>query len=605
MKQSITARAADIDFLFSVETQTPVHPALHVEVTTLEDMNESYLLHLTVEVPNHPAFILRDLSVEWTLPITDMHGLYFGGNPMAELSYLPFWQINKQICANTGVPYMALIHRSGENRAAFGVFDQITETSIRAELSEITRCYRFRLQKPANKDSIGQVIPVEGSWEEFLFVSKAQQPWSEVLRHYVQLCDAATHPTKMPVPDHAFDPVFCSWTAIHHDVSHDWIMRNARLAADLGFRTWITDDGWFIEKGQFADYSFAGDWLPCDKKFPDFREHVRAVQAMGLRYVLWVAPFMVGKSSQAAQRYAHLLTTGQEHLRFNNLSPWHDETRQIIAGLLQRLVSDYGLDGLKIDFLDSISIHSARKDGAADQTLGSSYARVLQEATDCLLTTHPDLLIEFRNTYANLASRSYANIYRSSDVPINFSLNRWQAVMLRLLVPDRAVHLDPALWHPDESDENVAVHLLNLLVSVPMVSIELDQYPPRHLDLIRYWIGFYNAHRETIIRGEFKPVLRQGYIAAIHFVGTHETIIGLYDDIPVTLGANAETVWILNGSTRPTIDLAPPGADGVRTVIVRSKFGEIVSQEDRCFPLAQLSVQVGGSVEIKPHLPER
>src|SRR5262249_17718653 len=156
-----------------------------------------------------------------------------------------------------------------------------------------------------------------------------------------------------------------------------------------------------------------------------------------------------------------------------------------------------------------------------------------------------------------LASRAYANIYRSSDVPINFTLNRWQAVMLRLLTPDRAVHLDPAIWHPNDSDANVAVHLINLLVSVPMVSIELDQYPKSHLDLVRHWIGFYREHRDTIIRGDFKPTLTPGLIPIIRFVGDSETIIGLYADVPVTVESLKQKTWLLNASTKPYIDISP------------------------------------------------
>jgi alpha-galactosidase len=599
MKQKASVRVADIDFVFSAETKNHIQPQINVEVIEDTGLTDTYLMRLTVDVPNQQPFVLCDLSVEWITPISDMHGLYFGGNPRAELSYLPFWETKKQTCTNTGVPYLSLIHKNGENRIAFGSFDHLTETSLKAELSELTRCYRFQFQKPANKDTAGQLISVSRCWEEVFFVSKAKQPWSEVLQHYVQSSDRVTRPEKMPVPASAYDPVFCSWTAIHHDVSHEWIMRNARIAADLGFRTWITDDGWFIEKGHFANYSRAGDWLPCVPKFPDFKAHVRMVQELGFRYVLWVSPFMVGKESEATQRYAHLLTTGQDHLGFKNLSPWHAETRQVIGNLLERLIRDYNLDGLKIDFLDSVSIHSVRNDGAGNETLGESLYNLLNEVVRHLLTINPDLLIEFRNPYANVASRSYANIYRSSDVPINFSLNRWQAVMLRILTPDRAIHMDPALWHPLETDENVAVHLINLIVTVPMVSIELDEYPQAHLDMIRYWISFYNTHRDTIIHGEFKPVLRQGYIPQITFVGKNETIIGLYEDVPVSLGGLAHTTWILNASTRDQLEVVSPDFNRQCTVITRDKFGMAVAETQINFPLTKLSVEVGGSLEIR------
>src|SRR5687768_15634080 len=206
MKHSETIRVADIDFVCSAETQNHIPINLNVEITQVHHLADTYLLYLTAEIPDHQASHSCDFSVEWSIPIADMHGLYFGGNPRAEMAYLPFWQLKKQICANTGVPYISLINRNGENRAAFGAFDQITETSIEAELSEATRCYHFRLQKPANKDGIGQTMQVEGCWKEIFFISKAQHQWPEVLKNYVQLSDQTTHPAKMPVPERAFEP---------------------------------------------------------------------------------------------------------------------------------------------------------------------------------------------------------------------------------------------------------------------------------------------------------------------------------------------------------------------------------------------------------------
>ena len=180
------------------------------------------------------------------------------------------------------------------------------------------------------------------------------------MARYREAVDQEWPQPRLPVPEHAYDPVFCSWTAIHHDVSQDWVLRNARLAADLGFGTWLTDDGWFTDKASFADYRFTGDWQPCVAKFPDFAGHVREVQAMGLRYVLWVGPFMVGDESAAAQRHAHLLLQHDERLHYSQLSPWFRETGQVVADLLARLVGDFGLDGLKLDFIDAVATDGAR-----------------------------------------------------------------------------------------------------------------------------------------------------------------------------------------------------------------------------------------------------
>jgi alpha-galactosidase len=596
MRWQQIVHAGDLAFDIAIETNTPV--SVDVEIESLANLLDTCLIHVHLRTGSGVEFNIESFTVEWMLPAADMHGLYFGGNPMAELSYLPFWERQKYTCANSGVPYLSLIHRNGENRAAFGLLDQITETRLSANLSEITRCYHMQFQKPASGAASRHQIHVTGQHTETLFVSKAQALWPDVLQAYVWEVDAQAQPAHMPVPDHAYDPVFCTWTAVHHAVSHEWIMRNAPVAASLGFRTWITDDGWFIEKGQFGNYAEAGDWQPNTTKFPDFEEHVRAVQRLGFRYVLWVAPFMVGKTSDATSQFAHLLIPGQEREQFDNLSPLCSETGTIIGNLLTRLVDNYNLDGLKIDFLDSIRLQNLHTNSSNEQTLGHGIKTTLQQAVDAIRATKPDFLIEFRNSYANLASRSYANIYRSSDVPINFKLNHWQAVMLRLLAPDRAIHLDPALWHPDDTDENVAVHLINCIVSVPMISIELAQYPESHLQLIRHWIGFYNDHRQTIIHGEFKPVLRLGHIPLIYFRGESELIIGLYDDIDVNVESFPRTTWILNASTRDYIDLSCLRCQGRYLVITRDMYGNITSQRRVIFPQAHIKVQVGGSLEF-------
>jgi alpha-galactosidase len=590
--------ALNIEFTCEVSAAPDVPLLIESATQPVADSTDTVLLRFRVRRADEQPFVLDGLRMRWTVPVVDMHGLYFGGNPKWELTYLPFWKTEKTVAAQTGVPYLSLIHRSGANRLAVGSFDQWTETTISGELSEMTRCYHFEFSKPSHGAQNGQKLPADDVWEETLYVSRAALPWPKVLAQYVQTFDAATEPNLFPVPDSAYAPVFCSWTAIHHDVSHAWVMRNARIAADLGFGTWITDDGWFTEHGKFADYSVAGDWIPSEAKFPPFREHVEAVQALGLRYILWVAPFMVGYESEAAQRYAHLLTDGREPIRFWNLSPWHDETQTIVTSLLRGMVQDYGVDGLKIDFIDSVPPHSRRIEGASDAPLGQRIAAILDGVMRELVKDKPDILIEFRNTYSNLASRSYANIYRCSDVPINPTLNRWQATLLRLLTPDRAVHLDPALWHPEDTDENVAAHLINLLVGVPMVSIELEEYPASHLALIRHWVGFYNSHRQTLAHGSFRPTLGVGSIPVVRFDGVDETIIAVYENVPVALEDTPHTVWLLNAATSPTLDVRDIELRGERSVTVHDKFGQVVSQQRVTFPLVRLDVEVGGSVQI-------
>jgi alpha-galactosidase len=132
-----------------------------------------------------------------------------------------------------------------------------------------------------------------------------------------------------------------------------------------------------------------------------------------------------------------------------------------------------------------------------------------------------------------------------------------------------------------------------------MVSIELDQYPASHLDIIRHWIGFYHAHRDTIIHGDFCPELHLGHVPVIYFRGAAETIIGLYDDAPVTLAQAGGKTWLLNASARDWIAIEEGSLQGSRRVITRDKYGRIASDSAVDFPVSRLKVEVGGSIEIE------
>ena len=64
-----------------------------------------------------------------------------------------------------------------------------------------------------------------------------------------------------------------------------------------------------------------------------------------------------------------------------------------------------------------------------------------------------------------------------------------------------------------------------------MLTVELDAYPQSHIDLIRYWTGFYNDHRQTIVHGEMNPTLRLGHVPSVTFVGPQKRLSGLYEKI--------------------------------------------------------------------------
>lgn len=602
---------------FAVDAAVTGAPVRLTTQVRPEEEAGGHVLTVRLAADDGAPFTLERLRLRFSVPATDMHGVYLGGDPGLELGYLPHAAIVRQTSAHRGVPFLAFMHRNGENRRAVGLLDQLVESSWHAQLSELTAAYDVTLTRPAVPEEpdgdarradaappgtpVGLHVP-GGVWQDELFVSDAHDPWIDVIGRYTALARARAALPDLPVPEHAWDPVFCTWTAVHHDVSHDWVLRTARLAAELGFGTWITDDGWQVDGGRFGRYDEVGVWQPSHRKFPDLAAHVAAVQALGLRYVLWVAPFMVGEGSALAAELHGRLLPGDEKARFRMLDPLEPGTARHVRDLLTRLVRDHGLDGLKVDFVDAVPSDLRR----AHRSLGRAMAGILADALRPLAQERPGLLVEFRNRYANLASRAYANLYRSSDLPVNPFQNRWQATMLRVLVPDAAVVTDPMLWHPDDTDENVAVHLINGIAAVPMVSVDLTRYPESHRRLVAHWMGFYREHRGALAHGRFRPVCRGTTIPRTDFVGEEEVVHGLYDDVAVPLGPGPRRRWVLNASTRPWVALEPaepgagtPSAQPGGTVTTRDAVGRVLAKEAYGTLPPRLDVPVGGYLEIE------
>jgi len=541
---------------------------------------DTALLHIRLARDDGEPFALQNLKITFDLPIVDIHGTW---NSMANPTSVQKleWRLSatrrwfgdpmqaQPVAANRGVPLILLLNRSGQSRWAIGALDQYNETRIAARMDEQKGLYAFQIEKlplpqaspsfgssPPRKPQCQLIIPTT-CYEEYIYLSRRQEQWFEAIQTYTQVHDEITGFSRPPVPDAAWEPVFCTWYGIHKAVTPEWTEHNAQVAAELGFHTLIMDDGWFTEQAQWGDYRYAGDWEPVASKFPDFAAHVRRVQALGMRYLLWVAPFMVGTASQAAGDMAeHLLP--REFLGFRSLCPRNPQAREHVQRTLLRLMNDYGIDGFKLDFIDAVDLTPCPLDHEHDYpTEGQGIHEALCDIYQALRGRKPGVLIEFRQSYANLAMRDCATMYRAGDVPLDFDSNRWNITMARAVSGGIPVHFDPAYWHPQESPQNVARHMLNSIFSVPMLSLDFDRVPDAHLRIVEAWMGFYRTHQSLLTQGRFRPVMANGHLPALHISWDDRTVLGVFSDAlpPIHLPSETRELYILNGTNDERVRL--------------------------------------------------
>jgi alpha-galactosidase len=88
-----------------------------------------------------------------------------------------------------------------------------------------------------------------------------------------------------------------NWEGTYFDFTADRLVAMAEVAAGLGIELFVLDDGWFGMRDD--DDSSLGDWYVDRRKLPGGLEDVgRRIEAMGMRFGLWIEPEMVSRRSR-------------------------------------------------------------------------------------------------------------------------------------------------------------------------------------------------------------------------------------------------------------------------------------------------------------------
>ena len=390
------------------------------------------------------------------------------------------------------------------------------------------------------------------------------RPWYDVVRDSVKWISRANGFTPMKVPLAAREPLYSTWYAYLQDVHAGALEDEARLAASLGMKTMILDDGWQKEDSRDF-YSATGDWMPAAGRFPDMRGHVAKVHAAGLKYMLWFGISTMGNESRAFASFKDKLLSFGEGT--GTLDPRFPEVRAYIVSFCERAVSEWGFDGLKLDFIDAFTLDGkdpAEAQGYAGRdfrSLPHAVDRLMKEITDRLREIRPDVLVELRQPYVNPGMLRYGNMLRAADCPADPCANRRRICDMRLTSDGTAVHSDMLVWSAKETPQGAALPILNALFSTVQYSMILSRLPVSHREVVRHWIEFSRVHRKTLLEGDFRPLHPEIGYPLIVAEGEGERVVAAYSDCACApLGKPDRATYVVNatGTPRVLVDMAAP-----------------------------------------------
>lgn len=483
---------------------------------------------LAVKVPGHSGI----MQMRFSVPILDMHGYWVPESRTPSTKIV--WVIESKSAGQRAFPFIAFFNSRQINRLSASLTNLTDDARILAKMNQEKCTYDITIEVALGKDS-----------QDFeLVIDQRPQVWTDSLADWRKAL-------ALPLPEFpegAWEPVFCTWYAVHAAVTQDWVEKNAEVASRLGFRTLIIDDGWCFDVMKRVSpetistwYEMIGDWFLSEKKFPDFENHRKRVQAMGMKYLLWVAPFLIGAKSELYKQLADIVKP-EYHEGCYTFDSSRKEAAKLLLGKMKHVIQDYGLDGLKVDFLDYIFPNM-------EEPRGEDTTHFIQELARTIREVKKDALIEFRQAYATPGMLAYGTQFRAGDVPFDFIDNFHRLAQIRISVGDGVpVHADPAYWHPQESPENISRHMIASLAGVPMLSMDLLAISETEQKIIRHWLGFYQAHRETFNYGKWDVTYHQSGTAYAMVSNERESIIILHDSARIgeALAKAAKHVFVLN-----------------------------------------------------------
>ncbi|CAI9410949.1 glycoside hydrolase family 36 protein [Aestuariimicrobium sp. T2.26MG-19.2B] len=456
----------------------------------------------------------------------------------------PDWANRTTTSLVQSAPVVVLHDAEGIALWGLACSEVVGEISISGGVSEEHKSVRLSLHAAA--ESGDRVVRVA--------TTDAPAPLGEVVGELSAWLGEVNQITALPLPRAATEPVFSTWYTYTQDVNHDNVVAEGRMAAELGCRSLFVDDGWQVG-GHGRGYGRCGEWIPDTDKFPDLRATVDELRGLEVDTVLWIAPLLLGMDSPMVSQLGQYAPKGDERNRMWILDPRHAPVREFVASTCARIVTDYGVAGLKIDFLNNAMVYA----GEVVDNPGEGFVADVGEAMRMMLgqvrsrlaeAGLAEPIIEFRQPYVSPAITAYGNCIRVGDCPADAVVNRQGSLDLRLFVREVAVHADPLMWARDGGAVAVAQQFQSTFFSVPQVSMPLATLDDEQRKTLAHQLRLWRDWREVALFGRLS--VQGSELGYTHARAVHDrrAVVAVWRPELVNLtDLDVDEVLVLNGST--------------------------------------------------------
>ncbi|MDK1716092.1 alpha-galactosidase [Dellaglioa algida] len=272
-------------------------------------------------------------------------------------------------------------------------------------------------------------------------------------------------------------------------------------AHDVGAEYYVIDCGWY-DSGDWWDS--VGEWMPSFERFPNGIEELTTyIQDKGMVPGLWLEIEVMGINSQLANTLPddwffmrhgkRVKDIGRYHLDFRN-----NEVRKYATGIVERLVKDYHLGYIKMDYNTPTGIGTDyMSDSLGDGLL--EHNRAYLDWIDSVFEEYPDLVIEncgsggLRHDYAMLSRHSIQSLTDQTDYVRNGAI---ASVGSSIITPEQCAIWSYPLKNGDR--EEVIYNMINSMLGRIHQSGYLNRLTDERISLVKEGIDVYKGYRNMI-----------------------------------------------------------------------------------------------------------
>ncbi|MGQ9454849.1 MAG: alpha-galactosidase [Armatimonadota bacterium] len=425
---------------------------------------------------------------------------------------------------NAEAPFILLVDEQGINKVAVGWVAAERGTTLEGLVEGDS--YVLKLERREDLAFDGR------DFKDALIFDTSPRSWMEVEEDYARAFDRYNGRRHEPSPEWATEPVYCTWYCYGDRINQEGVLKIARKCKELGFGTILIDAGWdCYPDGGYIDFEngILGDYIARPDRFPDMPGLVKQMHDMGLRVMLWCAPFWEGKKSRTYQEKSsgwHMRDADGKEL--HELCPRHPEVRKHLFERFAWIAKTYDIDGMWIDAADAVRGVCYADHPHLDQTMGHAFVECLRAVRNGLRSVKKDAVTEARVMHANLNTKIALDVAQPSDAPYSYEILRLAGIHLRPWAYDLLVKNDPMIWNKKADAAMVAKFLATMVCNgVPALSVDFLTAPEEHCAITKAWLSFYRQHKQTFLRGKFSLFGADFASPDMMIVGRDEAVIYL------------------------------------------------------------------------------